>query len=88
MSETTEAVESKEQDTKYKLRLAKKMEKKTNFIKEMNASSTFGKLWVWLKHKWFDSILFWCTLILAGTILIIAGRILWEVAKMVFSISL
>lgn len=88
MKESTEAVESTDQETKYKLRLAKKLEKKTNFIKEMNASSTFGKLWVWLKHKWFDSILFWCTMILAGAILIVAGRILWEIAKAIFSVSL
>ncbi len=85
--EDAKAEETKK-DTAYKLRMAKKAEKKANFVKEMNASSTFGKLWIWLKHKWFASILFWCTLIVTGTVLIIAGRILWEVAKMVFSISL
>ena len=86
MTDINKAGEAAEENTSHKLRLAKKLEKKANFIKEMNASSTYGKMWVWLKHKWFDSILFWCTMIITGTVLIITGRILWEVAKMVFSL--
>ena len=88
MKDITKSPEIKEQDTAYKLKLAKKTEKRANFVREMNASSTFGKLFVWLKHKWVTSILFWIMLMVLGTFIIIAGRILWEVAKMVFNLSL
>lgn len=86
MTDSKQINEAAEENTAYKLKLAKKLERRQNFVKEMNASSTFGKMWTWLKHKWFDSILFWITIIITGSLLIVAGRILWEVAKMVFSL--
>lgn len=88
MDETKEAKERTEQDNKLKDRQAKKALKRAQFINEMKASSTARKMFIWLKYKWLDSILFYISLIATGTLLIIAGRILWEVAKMIFSISL
>jgi len=88
MGQTEQSIQTEEQANKYKERLARKMEKQARFANEMKASSTFQKMFVWLKFKWADSILFYVTLIITGSILIVAARILWEVAKIVFNVSL
>lgn len=88
MEDKGKSVEKAIVDSKLKLKQAKKAEKRADFINQMRAATTFGKMVVWLKHKWFDSILFYITLIITGCLLGIAGKIIWEVWKMIFSVSL
>jgi hypothetical protein len=88
MTESKEAIQYKEQEDKLKIKEAKKIARRAAFVNKMKAGSTAEKMFIWLRYKWFDSILFYVTLILTGTLLIIAGRILWEIAKAIFSISL
>lgn len=71
-----------------KKKLAKKLQRRADYLQKMKAADTFEKMFIYLRYQWKSLALLYVTLMVAGVFVIISARILWEIGELIWQISL